>query len=261
MIPTMPSAAYVFCIVRSARKPNIARVPAGLPGGSRPKIVAARRQLWLALSEVPLDRYGGDRLEVALRDLDWVAEIAVAHEAVVEHFAGLRDTAVVPMKLFTMFSTEARAVEEMSSRRTEIDTVFGRIAGCEEWGVRIMRRAMPARTRDDRPRTGAAFLAARKQVRDDARSAVEKATNAAVAVYDLLLPLAQDVRRRSDSPTGATPPLLEASFLVKSRGRAKFRAAARRAARACDQAGAEMTLTGPWPAYNFVAERARGEST
>lgn len=257
----MPSATYVFCIVRSARKPSIARVPAGLPGGTRPKIVAAGRQLWLVLSEVPLDRYGGDRLEVALRDLDWVAEIAVAHEAVVEYFAGLRDTAVVPMKLFTMFSTEARAVEEMSSRRKDIDAVFGRIAGCEEWGVRVMRRAMPPRTRDDRPRTGAAFLAARKQVRDDARSAVEKATNAAVAVYDLLLPLAKDVRRRSDSPTGATPPLLEASFLVKSRGRAKFRAAARRAARACDQAGAEMTLTGPWPAYNFVAEGARGEST
>jgi hypothetical protein len=96
-------------------------------------------------------------------------------------------------------------------------------------------------------------------VRDDAHTAVEKATTAAVAAYDRLLPLAKDARRRDDSPSGATPPLLEAAFLVKARGRAKFRAAARQAARLCDRAGAEMTLTGPWPAYNFVGEAARGE--
>ena len=255
----MPTATYVFCVVRSARKPSAARVPAGLPGGSRPKVATVGRQLWLVLSEVPLDRYGADRLEVALRDLDWVAEIAVAHEAVVEHFAGLRDTAVLPMKLFTMFSTESRAVEEMTTRRKDIETVFGRIAGCEEWGVRVTRRAKIAPARAVRARTGTAFLAARKEVRDGDRTAAKKAANAAVAVYDLLLPLAKDARQRHDSPSGVTPPLLEAAFLVRARGRARFRAAARRAARVCDQAGAEMTLTGPWPAYNFVAERAQGE--
>src|SRR5262245_33979369 len=258
MIPTMASATYVYCVVRSAKKPGTARVPAGLSGGARPKVTGAGRQLWLILSEVPLDRYGSDRLEIALRDLDWVAEIAIAHESVVEHFAGLRDAAVVPMKLFTMFSNEARAVEEMNSRRTEIDAVFGRIAGCEEWGLRVTRRTRPARAPAARPRSGTAFLAARKKVRDDARSAVEKAATAALAAYDLLLPLAKDARRRNDSPSGATPPLLEAAFLVRSRGRAKFRAAARRAARLCDNAEAEMTLTGPWPAYNFVAEGGRG---
>jgi hypothetical protein len=224
-------------------------------------VISAGRLLWLALSEVPLDRYGSDRLEVALRDLDWVAEIAVAHEAVVEHFASLREMAVVPMKMFTMFTNEARAVAEMNSRRQEIDAVAGRIAGCEEWGVRVTRRSAPARTQSARPRTGAAFLAARKKVRDDARNAIEAAATAAVAAYDLLLPLAKDARRRNDSPSGATPPLLDAAFLVRARGRAKFRAAARQAAQVCDRAGAEMTLTGPWPAYNFVADGARGEAS
>ena len=261
MIPTMASATYVYCVVRSARKPTTARVPAGLPGAARPKVISVGRQLWLALAEVPLERYGSEHLDVALRDLEWVAEIAVAHEAVVEHFAGLRDTAVVPMKLFTMFSSETRAMEEMNSRRKEIDTVLARIAGCEEWGVRVTRRALPARTQSARPRTGAAFLAARKKVRDDARNAVEQAATAAVAAYELLLPLAKDARRRNDSPSGVTPPLLEAAFLVRARGRQKFRVAARRAARVCDQAGAEMTLTGPWPPYNFVADGARGETS
>ena len=261
MISFVDSATYVYCVVHRARKPRTARVPAGLPGGTGPRVVSAGRQLWLALSEVPLERYGSEPLEVALRDLDWVAEIAVAHEAVVEHFAALRDTAVVPMKLFTMFSSATRAVEEMNRRRKEIGAVLGRIAGCEEWGVRVTRRPKPASAQSARPRTGAAFLAARKQVRDDARNAVEKAATAAVAAYDLLLPLAKDARRRNDSPSGVMPPLLEAAFLVRARGRAKFRAAARRAARACDQAGAEMTLTGPWPPYNFVAEGARGETS
>ena len=236
-------------------------MPAGLPGGTRPVVVSAGQQLWLALSEVPLDRYGADRLESALRDLDWVAEIAVAHEAVVEHFARLRETTVLPMKLFTMFSSQSRAVEEIRRQRKDIAGVFARITGCEEWGVRVTRRVMAPQRTAVRPRTGAAFLTARKHVRDGARAAVETAATAAMAVYDLLLPLSKDARRRDDSPSGATPPLLEAAFLVKSRGRAKFRAAARRAARACAQAGGEMTLTGPWPAYNFVAVRSPGEKS
>ena len=261
MISTMAAATYVYCVVRSARKPSVRRVPAGLPRGTPPALVPLGGQLWLVVSQVPLNRYGPDRLDRLLRDLDWVAEIAVAHEAVVEYFASLRQSAVLPLKLFTMFSTEARAIDEMSSRRKDIAAVFSRIAGCEEWGVRVMRRTEPAAARSSRPPTGTAFLAARKQARDRARAAVEKAATAAVTVYDLLLPLAKDARRRDDSPSGTTPPLLEAAFLVRSRGRARFRSAARRAARVCNIAGAEMTLTGPWPAYNFVAEQRQGDGS
>lgn len=246
-------ATYLYCVVRRATMPSTARVPAGLAGGSRPSVLRAGRLLWLVVSEVPLNRYGPEALETALRDLDWVAEVAVAHEAVVEHFAHLRETAVVPMKLFTMFSTESRAVEEMQNRQAEIDAVLKRISGCEEWGVRVTqgtRRSLPVPAAG--PRTGVAFLEARKRARDSARIAAQDARAAAATVFEELSPLAKDARRREDSPPGAVPPLLDAAFLVPSRRREKFRVAARRAARACVTAGAEMTLTGPWPAYNFV---------
>ena len=87
------TATYLYCVLRSAKKPHAGRVPAGLPGGARPRLVPAGRSLWLVVSEVPLERFGAERLETALRDLDWVAQIAVAHEAVVEHFARARGTA------------------------------------------------------------------------------------------------------------------------------------------------------------------------
>ena len=49
------------------------------------------------------------------------------------------------------------------------------------------------------------------------------------------------------------PPLLDAAFLVPVRRRARFRAAAADAARQVTQQGAQFTVTGPWPAYNFVS--------
>jgi hypothetical protein len=49
------------------------------------------------------------------------------------------------------------------------------------------------------------------------------------------------------------PPLLDAAFLVPVRRRARFRALAERAAEDVLQRGGRLTLTGPWPAYNFVS--------
>jgi hypothetical protein len=39
---------------------------------------------------------------------------------------------------------------------------------------------------------------------------------------------------------------------VPATRRARFRSLARRLAAGSAKAGAQMTLTGPWPAYNFV---------
>lgn len=258
IIALMPRACYVYCIVRSATRPATARVPAGMPAGERPSLADAGDGLWLAVSAVRLDRYGPGPLESKLRDLDWVSEAAVAHESVVEHFARLRGAVVIPMKLFTMFSSEARALADVQARRSGIEAILRHIAGCEEWGVRVSRSAgapVPARQTGAAPTTGTAFLAARKKTRDAVRHASQQAVRAAAHVYEELSPMAKDARRREDAPPGAVPPLLDAAFLVPARARSKFRLAARRAAKACAEAGAEMLLTGPWPAYNFVQPR------
>jgi hypothetical protein len=185
-----------------------------------------------------------------------VADVAVAHEAVVEHFAGRRQATVVPMQLFTMFSTLDRAIEETKSQRSALEPVLAHIAGCEEWGVRINRgpAAAGARTRaPTRAKSGAAFLAARKQARDEARAALRGAAETADHAYHALAVIARDARRRDDAPSGAVPPpLLDAAFLVPAARRARFKAAARRLAATAALTGADVTLTGPWPAYNFV---------
>src|SRR4029077_9340735 len=119
--------------------PSLTRVPPGLPGGTRPEAQRVAPSLWLIVSDVPLEVYGPSRLEPQLRDLDWVSSIAVAHEAVVEHFSRSRGATVVPMTLFTMFSSIEKALDDVAGRRGPLDRVLRRIAGCEEWGVRVTR--------------------------------------------------------------------------------------------------------------------------
>lgn len=233
----------------------MARVPAGLPGAARPTAIAAPGSLWLIAAAVPLDTYGPGNLEQHLPDLDWVGRVALAHESVVEHFARRPRVTVIPMKLFTMFTSPERAVEDVAGRRGVISAAMRRIAGAEEWGIRIMRgaAALPPAQATRKAASGAAFLAAKKQARDDARSAKLAAAEAAAGAFDQLSRLARDARRRDGAPAaGATPPLLDAAFLVPGSNRQRFKTAAKREADRCAEAGAQLTLSGPWPAYNFV---------
>ena len=220
-----------------------------------PAAIEAGVSTWLILANVPLSKYGPEALESKLRDLDLVAELAVAHESVVEFFARSSGVTVVPMKMFTMFSSVERAVDEMRARRREIGRALDRVEGCEEWGVRVTARApRVVRMASERPVTGTAFLTARKHARDETQKALRKSVDAAELALKELSALANESRQRRDAPPGAVAPLLDAAFLVPSRSRAKFRTTAKRLARRCAQSGAALTLTGPWPAYNFVQD-------
>jgi hypothetical protein len=256
----MATATYVYCVVKRARKPTLTRVPPGLDGASRPVVDGLDGQMWIVSASVPLDQYGGDVLEASLRDLDWVGRVAVAHEAVVEYFARSAGATVVPMKLFTMFSSVDRARATLGKRRRALEQVFQRIAGCEEWGVRVIRGdTAPSRAAVAAPASGTEFLTARKRAKDESRARVADAIDAADVAFASLSEIARDRRRRSDgTPSGATPPLLDAAFLVPARSRAKFHATAERLARSVARTGGRMTLTGPWPPYNFVAVEEAG---
>lgn len=249
------TAVYLYCIVKSARQPSATKAPRGLPGASVPALLRVSRALWLVVADAPLKTYGPGNLEQHLADMDWVGRIALAHEEVVEHFARKAMTTLIPMKLFTMFSSRARATADVGSRKAGIDASMRRISGAEEWGIRVLSGPVerPAARVTPRPASGTAFLAAKKRARDDTRSATLAAAAAASQVYERLSKLARDSTRRDRAPAeGTIPPLLDAAFLVPTAKRSRFTQTARREAAACAKAGARVTLSGPWPAYNFV---------
>jgi gas vesicle protein GvpL/GvpF len=256
----MNTATYLYCLVRSPREPSLRGAPAGLPGAGKPRAIDAGRGLWLVAADAPLARYGEKPIEQGLQDLAWVSSVAVPHEAVVEHLA--RNGTVVPMKLFTLFRSDERALEHVARQRRRIDRLVERIEGREEWGLRVLldETAALRRARDEAQTLsagapGAAFLLRKKKEHDAAREVIEHARDRADELFELLAARADDARRRPPPPGEVGKRvLLDAAFLLPRKKAKAFQSAVRAEAKKLADRHYQLTLTGPWPAYTFVAD-------
>lgn len=250
---------YVYCVVRRRARPRLARAPRGLPDAGRPRALDAGRGAWAIVADAPRARYESAPIERGLRDLDWVSACAVAHEAVVEHAA--REGVVVPLKLFTLFEGDARALAHLRALRPQLDRVFARLRGRQEWAVRVLVDVSRARRRAGgqavREAAGAGagrrFLVVKQRQREAVRALAATGRAEVEALYDALAARAAAARRRAPGK-GEGRLLLDAAFLVDARRAARFREAARRAGLRLDALGLGVTLTGPWPPYSFVVD-------
>jgi hypothetical protein len=258
--PSTDTATYLYCLVRAPRQPSVAGTPRGLPGTGALRVLPAAADLWLVAADAPLARYGSAPIERGLRDLEWVAERGAAHARVVEHFA--RRGTTVPMKLFTLFNGDERAIAHVRGAEARVRDVLARVDGRQEWGVRVrLDPALARRIARRRPvaaaaprRTGTRFLLAKKQERDVARELQRRGRAAVESAFESLASLADAARRRPADELEGTRVMLDASLLVDIRRRSAFRRAVERAGRALAGLGYRLTLTGPWPAYNFVGD-------
>ena len=142
-----------------------------------------------------------------------MAPRALAHEAVVEHF--LSAPAVLPMQLFTMFTDDDRAVEHVVRDKRRIAPILKRIERQVEWGLRLSwnpdapaaERSAPAggaitATRSA-PKSGAAYLARKRDQRDLAQSRLKQARTQANRMYKAVSREATAARRRTATEQAA----------------------------------------------------------
>lgn len=264
----MSSATYLYCLVRDEEAPlraDLDGAPAGVPGATPPRLLAVADGIWLVTADAPLPDYGEEEIGRRLEDLSWVSDRALAHEAVVEHFAGLSGEgrtgtgdggrAVVPMKLFTLFASDQRAVDHVAGELPRLRDVLDRVSGREEWGVRVRvdrAKAAEAATEPSGEAMGSGrdFLARKKRLRDAARRTPAEARRAAEGAYTELAARAAAALERPVEAAGSV--VLDAAFLVPREAREPFEEVVERAARELAEASCELTLTGPWPPYHFV---------
>lgn len=254
------SATYLYCLVRNSGTIATEGAPRGLPGLSAPRALAVGDSLWLVAADAPLPEYGAASIQENFQNLDWVSSRAMAHEAVVEHFG--KTGTVVPMKLFTLFADDDRAMRHVRSERGRLDRILDRIAGCQEWGVLIRFdeakakevAAEEARRGSGTQSAGTAFLLRKKMEQEASRTLLARLRGEMDEVFSDLEGQAAEARRRE--PVAPSPLLLDGAFLVRSEQAAGFEKTVDRWAKRLSEQACEVTLTGPWPPYNFIGEEA-----
>lgn len=284
------SLTYVYCLVRSARRPALRKPPLPVPGGDSIRFVDVGQRLWAVASDVPAADYSEEAVRRGLQDLEWVGRRAMAHEAVVERF--LSAPALLPMQLFTLFTSDQRLNEYVQRERRRLERILSRIEKHLEWGVRLafdekaardaverkhsrtirVRATTGKRNRatqtsraasGDAARTfmvrGSDYLARKRDLLDVSRVQLEQARSEANRLFRVLAQAATEARRRTDTEQAAPGSrlLLDAAFLVPAGRSTAFKSALQRKARTLDDAGVAVSLTGPWPPYNFIGPRSR----
>ena len=254
-----PKGTYVYGVIAADRRPRLTRVPAGLPGAGSVRLLDVDKGLFIAVADLPLNKYSASAISSGLANLDWVSRVAVAHEAVVESF--LATKAVLPMKLFTIFKTDERAFEYVRSQRARIVGLVERVANQQEWGIRVvldrtLAAAAPKKRTAGARGSGASYLAQKKAQRDVSKELASRARDTVASLFDRLALRSSDARRRSASelPAQGGPLLLDAAFLVPRARATTFKTLAARESKALARQGYGLTLSGPWPPYTFVQD-------
>ena len=256
-MPAAGTATYVYCVVKSAKAPSLARAPKGIAGAEKPRVVDAGGGYRLVVATAPLSKYSAEKINARLEDIEWVAERGAEHEALVEHVA--ENATVVPMKMFTLFSNDERAVAHVTKMKKTLDRVVDRIAGCDEWGLRILfdeaeaTRLAAEEARASKPTSGTSFLERKKKQQDVRKSLNASAADEVDGLYDALGKIAKrSVRRSAPNRELAGRVLLDAVFLLPKKEVKRFQKTVGDTAEGLASRGFHVALTGPWPAYSFI---------
>ncbi|HUE89493.1 MAG TPA: GvpL/GvpF family gas vesicle protein [Vicinamibacterales bacterium] len=250
----MNEHVYVYCAIEGT---PAALPAAGLADGGAPRALPLHRTVSLVVSDVSSAVYNAEALEARLADLDWVAAAGAAHHAVVDALSE-GGVVVLPFRLFTIFSNEAKALATLRQAQAAMDRAFDRVRGRQEWVLRIGKpdpaRVLAPQAAGVSPPSGTGFLRAKADARREAIARAERVTQDAASSFDALAQLAEAATSRSVPPGGSL--LCDAAFLVQPSRVAALRDALTRTAERLLRDGCPVSLTGPWPPYSFASMEA-----
>ncbi len=256
---------YVYCVIEAGERPPLEDLQAVDPQFAVELLTHGR--LSAVVSPVSLDEFGAEALKRNLEDMSWLERTARAHQSVLERV--LANETVVPMRLCTIFSDEAK-VRDMLGREEEV--LWGaleRLRSHAEWSVKVLSdpktvdsaaraRSEALASAESAGGAGHAYLARKKlerTLRDEAHAMLADATEEIDARLREQAAAATLLPAQSRELSGRSGDMvLNGAYLVHRDRAAAFAAVVEELRERHGELGLELELTGPWPPYNFAAE-------
>ena len=223
------------------------------------------RHIAALTSLVGQDQFDPDQLEQGTADTDWMLQVAVRHNQVIQEV--IRQSPVLPLRMGAIFRSRASLTHKLMQCETTVVDFLRRLGGRQEWSVKVFldreraeeqfaasagQTPWPARSSGS---TGVEYLTARRTQRDRGQQ-----VNAAV-VQDLqdlenTLPSVAEswcrLRLLPASLAGRPEKMVwNAAFLIPSTLRSAFHAECERRKHEFGPKGLILEVNGPWPVYNF----------
>lgn len=245
-LPAGPVYLYAITAQKSAA-PSWLRVSGVEASGHIVGIPADRFTAWASAIDA---RGFAESLERNIENLDWLAEATLRHQNAINAIAAATKETLLPTRFGVVFSSADALVEDVARRAKELQASATRVAGCEEWGVKVFYVSSPTERAAFRTASsGADYL--RKKA---AALSTDGASDGAIQAF--ARDLASVARASSQSgkvSSGQKGLQWQATFLVPLAKRKQWDNVLRRYA---TQWGDERSIecTGPWPPYSFVSE-------
>lgn len=254
----MNSVLYVYAVTRDAATPDAE----GVDGTTRFGTTTVD-DVHAVFTPVSASEFSQQVIDSRAGDLEWLGAIGYRHQDVMADL--LKKTTIVPLRAFTLFSSEEALRAYLAEHRELLAKTLERLAGKQEWTLRIELEpvqwsdALTGRVASLRElqndiaaaSPGKAFLL-RKKLDDEKKRASHTAEDELVAEIEqaILAKLGCETvaesRQRRDGAFPQINVLLqrdEESVLQELREELLSRYA---------QEGVTLALSGPWPPYTFA---------
>jgi Gas vesicle synthesis protein GvpL/GvpF len=183
-----------------------------------------------------------------IENLDWLAETSVAHQRVIAAIG--RETEILPVRLGTIFRTEASLCKHVGKRAQALKDDFARIKGADEWGVKVFE-IKPVASALPRVRSGKDYLKAKAALLPNRRP--KSAGRAQLVKFERALEgIAAETAPAGNVSRAQRGLEFQMSLLVKRSKRKKLESLLEKFAREWVEER-RIECTGPWPPYSFVS--------
>lgn len=255
------NATYVFAVCWNPDPSAVARLPG--VADDAPVSLLPLGALTAIVQTVRARDFTNEVWQARLSDQRELERYARAHHDVVSAAAACCPT--VPLPMATLYQSEERAREALSSEADRFHAALKRIAYHAEWGVKVYVQPSPpddsnhgatptARSRPA-PGAGLAYLDRKRGAQERRERRRDEALQVAEAVDTEVRSLATASRRlrlHGPQPSGERRvQVLNATYLVAEH-RADELTLLTQALR--ERTGAQVELSGPWVPYSFVGE-------
>lgn len=247
--PAPARALYLYAISQVSKTAAATIAAEGIDGQAQVEAIPCESYLcWI--SRVPKTEFA-DALPDRMQDLEWLATTGLRHQRAVSEISG--HITALPARFGTVFLSEDSLAQHIKERKAALKQAFQRVAGADEWGIKIFATAKPKARATTKVVSGADYLKRKAEMLQPRTGKLDEEVTAFIAA---LTKLAVATSPGGKASAGQPGLVWHGSFLIRRSDRKKLEAALKKYAGSWkDQR--RIDCSGPWPPYSFVEEHVR----